>query len=127
MTVNDPDTIAEVEALCAQYEKALAENDLDALDGFFWRDPNTVRLGVGENLFGIEEIRTFRQGRSGGSPPREVLRVSVTSFGADFATAHVLFRRTGQDSIGRQSQSWVRFASGWRIVSAHVSIMQSFA
>jgi ketosteroid isomerase-like protein len=127
MTVDDPTTIAEVRALCDAYEKALGENDLDALDGFFWQDANTVRLGVGENLFGIEEIREFRKNRAGGSPPREVLRVSVTSFGTDFATANVVFRRIGADTIGRQSQSWVRFAEGWRIVAAHVSIMKDFA
>ena len=127
MTVNDPDVLAEVENLCEAYERALGANDLEALDSFFWPDARTVRLGVGENLFGIGEIREFRKGRAGGSPDRKVLRMEITTFGSDFAVSNVLFQRTGQKAIGRQSQSWARFADGWRIVSAHVSIMRDFA
>ncbi len=45
----------------------------------------------------------------------------ITTFGHDFATAMTEFRRAGSDRVGRQSQTWVRFADGWRVVAAHVS------
>jgi len=32
-----------------------------------------------------------------------------------------LFGYPGGDVLGRQSQTWVRLAEGWRIVTAHVS------
>ena len=31
-------------------------------------------------------------------------------------------RRAGSDRRGRQSQAWVKFADGWKVVSAHVSL-----
>ena len=120
MIVNDPATRAEVEAAVADYERALMANDLATLDALFWQSPATVRYGPGQNLHGIEAIKAFRAGRPGGSPRRTVTRVVVTTFGTDFATANVEFRREG---AGRQSQAWVRFPDGWRVVAAHVSIL----
>ena len=63
-------------------------------------------------------------GRAGGSPPRTRLRTEITTFGADFAVAHVEFRRDDSGKIGRQSQTWIRTEDGWKIASAHVSLMQ---
>jgi Protein of unknown function (DUF3225) len=31
----------------------------------------------------------------------------------------------GRDQIGRQSQTWVRFPQGWKVVSAHVSYIDT--
>lgn len=124
MIVNDPAVLAEVTALVDAYEAALMSNDVEALDGAFWNSPHTVRLGVAENLWGFEEIAAFRVGRAGGSPPRTRLRTEVTTFGVDFAVANVEFRREDTGKIGRQSQTWIRTLDGWKVASAHVSLMQ---
>jgi hypothetical protein len=121
--VNDPVALAEMEAAFAAYEQALMDNDLDALDALFWHSPLTVRIGPGQNLYGIEAIQAFRQNRVGGSPPRELLKVVITTFGRDFATANCEFQREGAPAHGRQSQTWARFAEGWRVVAAHISML----
>jgi len=121
--INDPATLAEVEAAFAAYERALMDNDLDMLDALFWHSPMTVRIGPGQNLYGIEAIQAFRQNRVGGSPPRTLLKVVITTYGRDFATANCEFQRAGAPAPGRQSQTWARMAEGWRVVSAHVSML----
>lgn len=121
MTINDPEVIAEVTAAFERYERALMADDLAALDALFHDAPTTVRYGVAEVLYGMEEIRAFRKGR-GGSPQRRLDRVSIATYGRDSATANAEFFRQGSDQRGRQSQSWMRFPDGWKIVSAHVSI-----
>lgn len=127
MIVNDPAVLAEVTALVDAYEAALMSNDVEALDGAFWASPHTVRLGVAENLWGFDEIAAFRVGRAGGSPPRTRQRTEITTFGADVAIANVLFRRDDTGRLGRQSQTWIRTADGWKVASAHVSLMQESA
>jgi hypothetical protein len=123
MTINDPAVLAAVTAACDQYEAALMENDIDALDRLFWNSARTLRYGVGENLYGIEAIRAFRVGRAGGSPPRVVLRREITSYGETSASCNLEFRREGGTAIGRQSQMWILTRDGWKIASAHVSLM----
>jgi hypothetical protein len=123
MKINDPAIVAEVEAAFAAYERALMANDLDALDALFWHSPLTVRIGPGQNLYGIEAIQAFRAARPGGSPQRALLKVVITTFGNDFATANAEFQRAGATAPGRQSQTWVRVAEGWRVVSAHISML----
>jgi len=127
MIVNDPAVMAEVTALVDAYETALMTNDVEALDAAFWNAPHTVRLGVAESLWSFDEIAAFRVGRAGGSPPRTRLRTQITTFGADFAVAHVEFRRDDSGKIGRQSQTWIRTEQGWKVASAHVSLMQGGA
>ena len=127
MIINDPAVLAEVTALVDAYETALMTNDVAALDGAFWNSPHTVRLGVAENLWSFDEIAAFRVGRAGGSPPRTRLRTEITTFGADFATANVLFQRDDTGRLGRQSQTWIRVEGGWKIASAHVSLMRESA
>ncbi|MGH1557783.1 oxalurate catabolism protein HpxZ [Caulobacter segnis] len=124
MIVNDPTVLSEVTDAVDSYEAALMSNDVEALDGAFWNSPHTVRLGVAENLWGFDEIAAFRVGRAGGSPPRMRLRTEITTFGSDFAVANVEFRRDDTGKIGRQSQTWIRTAAGWKVASAHVSLMQ---
>lgn len=123
MLINDPPVLAEVEAAFAEYERALMDNDLEALDALFWQSPLTVRIGPGQNLYGIEAIQAFRQNRVGGSPQRDLLKVVITTYGSDFATANAEFQRVGAPAPGRQSQTWARFPDGWRVVSAHVSML----
>jgi hypothetical protein len=123
MIVNDPQTLAEVTAAFEAYEAALMANDVQVLDGLFWGSPQVLRYGVGENLYGHDEILAFRKARPGGSPQRALTRTVITTFGADFATANTEFLRTGASRSGRQSQTWVRLTEGWRIVAAHISVL----
>jgi len=123
MLINDPETLAQVKAAFAAYEAALMSNDLERLDACFWPTHQVVRFGPGQNLYGIEAIRAFRIARVGGSPQRILANTVITTFGRDFATANTEFQREGAARPGRQSQTWVRFAEGWRVVAAHVSLM----
>lgn len=121
MTVNDPVLLAEVTAAFQAYERALMADDLTAMDALFHDAPTTNRFGVGEVLWGMEAIREFRKGR-GGSPQRRLGQVAITVYGDAFATADAEFFREGTERRGRQSQAWVKFADGWKVVSAHVSL-----
>ncbi|RZI64080.1 oxalurate catabolism protein HpxZ [Variovorax guangxiensis] len=121
--INHPDVLAEVTAAFARYEDALVHNKVDVLDELFWSSPHTLRYGATENLYGYDEIQAFRASRSSQGLMRELLRTAITTYGSDFATAHCEFRREGSAKIGRQSQTWVRTAQGWRVVAAHVSLM----
>jgi hypothetical protein len=123
MIVNDPETLAEVTALFEAYEQALVTNDVPVLDGFFRDAPETIRYGARENLYGYAEIRAFRAARPGQGLERTREGVSITTYGSDFATCSTMFRRTTSTRIGRQMQTWVRFPEGWKIVAAHVSLM----
>ncbi|MFZ2102522.1 MAG: oxalurate catabolism protein HpxZ [Oricola sp.] len=128
MIVNDPATLAEVEAIFARYEAALVGNDVAVLDELFWQDERTIRYGIGENLHGVSEILAFRKGRSPAGLARDLDRTVITTFGTDFAIASTLFRREGaKGRVGRQMQSWVRMEDGWRVVAAHVSIIDETA
>lgn len=131
LVVNDPVLLAEVTAAFEAYERALMADDVAAMDALFHDAPTTNRYGVGEVLYGIEAIRAFRKGR-GGSPQRRLGRVAIAVYSAPagaagavapaFATADAEFFREGTDRRGRQTQSWVRFPDGWKVVSAHVSL-----
>jgi ketosteroid isomerase-like protein len=123
MIINDPETLTAVRAAVDAYEAALMANDVEGLDGMFWNAPQTVRYGVAENLYGFEAIAAFRIGRAGGSPQRARLKTEITTFGRDFAVANVEFLRTGAKQPGRQSQTWIRLDQGWKVVSAHVSLL----
>jgi hypothetical protein len=124
MEINLPDVVAEVTAQFARYEKALTGNDVAVLDELFWNSPHVLRYGATENLYGTAEIEAFRAARPSQGLEREVLRTVITTFGRDFATANIEFRRAGSPKTGRQSQTWVRLPAGWRVVAAHVSLLQ---
>jgi hypothetical protein len=121
--INLPDVVAEMTAAFARYEDALVMNRVEVLDELFWASPATVRYGTGENLVGIDAIRAFRAARPSAGLSRTLGATVITTFGRDFATAMTEFRRDGNPAIGRQSQTWVRFAAGWRVVAAHVSLL----
>ena len=121
MKIDDPVLHAEVTEAFHEYERARMEDDIPAMDALFHDAPTTNRYGVGEVLYGIEAIREFRKGR-GGSPQRKLGKVAITVYGDSFATADAEFFREGSERRGRQTQSWVKFADGWKVVSAHVSL-----
>lgn len=120
--INLPQVRAEVLAAFERYEAALIANDTSVLDEYFWDSPLTVRFGIAEIHYGAEAIRAYRQAFvPPPNMPRTLRNLVITTFGEDFATADVEFLRDG-DPVGRQSQTWVRFPEGWRVVSAHVSM-----
>ena len=121
--INLPEVLAEVTAAFARYEDALVNNKVEVLDELFWNSPHTLRYGATENLYGYEAIRAFRAARPARGLAREVLRTVVTTYGRDFATTNIEFRREGSPTTGRQSQAWMRTDQGWRVVAAHVSLL----
>ena len=123
LPINLPDVLAEVSVVFARYEDALVNNKVEVLDALFWDSPHTLRYGATENLYGYDAIRAFRASRPAQGLARELLRTVITTYGRDFATANVEFRRTGSTKTGRQSQTWMRTAQGWRVVAAHVSLL----
>jgi hypothetical protein len=125
MRINDPETVAELQALYPQYEKALVTNEVETLTRMFWASPQATRFGITENLYGIDEIAAFRKGRSPANLARIVRRLDIVTFGRNYGSITLEFERDadGKTLRGRQSQVWVRFPEGWRIVAAHLSIL----
>lgn len=123
MEINIPEILAEVTAVFLRYEKALTGNDVAVLDELFFNSPHTIRYGVTENLHGYEQIMAFRAARPSQGLEREIFNTVITTYGRDFATANTEFRRANTPKTGRQSQTWLRTPDGWRVVSAHVSLL----
>ncbi len=124
MDIDLPEVLAEVTAQFERYEKALVSNDVAVLDELFRNDPRTLRYGIAENLYGYGAISGFRAARSPVGLMRRTDRTVITSYGRDSAVASTLFYRDSlPGKVGRQMQTWVRFPEGWRIVAAHVSII----
>jgi hypothetical protein len=126
MVVNDPKVVAELTALYPKYEEALVGNDVETLTAMFWHSQEVMRFGVTENLYGFEELEAFRKSRPSAGLARTVKRLDVVSFGSDYGSITLEFERVAGDGRvirGRQSQVWVRFEEGWRIVAAHVSLL----
>lgn len=123
MQINDPVAMAGLAKAFDEYEQALVTNDIATLDKLFWNSPHTLRYGAGENLYGFDAIQEFRNSRPSKGLERTVTRTALTTFGSDYGVANIEFIRAGSDRIGRQSQTWVRFDEGWRVVAAHVSLM----
>jgi hypothetical protein len=124
--INRPDVKAEVEAAFARYEAALVTNDIRTLQALFWDSDHTIRYGIAENLYGHHEIGAFRAARPPVGLMRRTSRTVITTYGQDFATASTLFHRdSAPGKLGRQMQTWVRMPEGWRIVAAHVSLIEA--
>jgi hypothetical protein len=123
--INLPDVLAELHQLYPRYEQALVSNDVDTLVAMFWASPHVMRFGVTENLYGEDELEAFRKSRPAANLARTVKRLDIVSFGRDFASITLEFQRDTPRGpvLGRQSQVWVRLSHGWRIVSAHVSLL----
>jgi hypothetical protein len=127
LTINDPAVTDELFRLHREYEAALVGNDIEKLTAFFWGSPHALRFGVGESLYGSAEIEAFRKARSPVNLEREVFNLRIVAFGSALATVTLEFKRmaNGIPRHGRQSQVWVKFPEGWKIVSAHVSFTPS--
>src|SRR5258708_23219559 len=124
MDIDLPEVVAEVTAQFARYEQALVTNDVAILDELFRNDSRTLRYGIAENLYGYGEISSFRAARSPAGLMRKTARTVITTYGRDTAVASTLFYRDNAPRrVWRQMQTWVRFPEGWRIVAAHVSII----
>jgi len=124
MEIDRPDVVAEVTAAFDRYETALVTNDVAVLDETFRADPRTIRYGAGEILYGHAEIAAFRAARAATGLARTISKTVITTYGCDFAVASTLFHRaTMAGKVGRQMQTWVRFPEGWRVVAAHVSVV----
>ena len=123
MRINDAAVVAEVTAAFMAYEAALNDNDVPALTEWFWRSPLTIRFGLGENLYGHDAITAFRRARPTVDIRRTIANTVITTYGSDFATANTEFTKLDSGRPGRQSQTWMRTAEGWRVVSAHVSYL----
>jgi hypothetical protein len=125
MTINDPAVVAELAALYPLYEEALVSNDVPTLTAMFWDSPHAIRLGAGENLYGTAEIEAFRKSRPSVGLARRQVRLEIVTFGSDYGSITLEFERDTPSGLvrGRQSQVWVRLTEGWRIVSAHVSLL----
>jgi hypothetical protein len=121
LPINLPEVLAEVTIAFQTYEQALVTNDVPTLDALFWNSPHTIRYGATENLYGYEAIATFRSNRPSANLDRTLNHTVITTYGQDFATANTEFERNGK--TGRQSQTWMRSPTGWKVVSAHVSLL----
>lgn len=122
----DPAHVArEVQAAFEQYERALARHDIEALNDFFLSSPDAIRYGLAEQQYGIEAIAAWRRTAAAVHPQRRLLRSVVTAYGDDIACVSAEFTDPAAGALGRQTQTWVRTAAGWKIAVAHVSLSQS--
>ena len=125
MDIDLPEVVAEVTAAFERYEQALVTNDVATLDALFCDDARTIRYGATEILYGYDAIKAFRAGRSPAGLARTLSKTVITTYGRDFAVASTLFHRTNAPGkVGRQTQTWVRFADGWHVISGHVSVIE---
>jgi ketosteroid isomerase-like protein len=125
MDIDRPEVVREVRDAFERYERALVTNDIATLDALFRDDARTIRYGATEILYGYADIKAFRSARSPAGLARTLSRTVITTFGRDFAIASTLFHRpTSPGKVGRQTQTWVRFPEGWRVVAGHVSLME---
>jgi Protein of unknown function (DUF3225) len=122
MQLDKPDIQAEVRAVFDRYEDALMNNKTEVLDSIFWADPRTVRFGITEILYGHEAIKAFRASIARYAK-RIQKNVHIVTFGDDFAATHLVYERVETGLIGRETKIMARMPEGWRVVSAHVSIL----
>jgi ketosteroid isomerase-like protein len=122
-SINLPDVIAEVRAVFDRYEAALQAGDIPVMEELFWKHPATTRYGVGENLHGWQAISDFRRSGKLGKFRRTLINTIITTYGRDFATANTEYQRDGEATSGRETKTLLRTADGWRIVSAHASLL----
>jgi hypothetical protein len=121
--IDRADVVEEVREAFARYEAALAAQDHAALDRWFWDDPRVVRFGIRELQYGHAAISAWRPRSPHVGDDRTLRNTVITAFGADHAIVATEFFRPGATTIGRQSQTWARFPDGWKVVHAHVSVV----
>ncbi|MEU7714247.1 AtzH-like domain-containing protein [Micromonospora chalcea] len=122
MEIDRTDVVAEVAAAFADYERALVDGDADRICAYFWASERTVRFGLADHQYGLDEQREWRAAQPPLPAGRRLVDPTVTTFGRDLAVVTTRFGYAGGVPTGRQTQTWVRLPVGWRIVTAHVSI-----
>jgi hypothetical protein len=123
MELNRPDIVMQLRAEFERYEAALVAHDVATLDAFFLEHPTTVRYGVAEHCYGHLGVRAYRAGAQRLPPGRRLRRTHIMTFGADCGSVATEFTGPDPHTIGRQSQTWLRTESGWKIAAAHVSVV----
>ncbi|MGD9944159.1 MAG: oxalurate catabolism protein HpxZ [Burkholderiaceae bacterium] len=121
--VNLPEAVAELTEAFHAYERALIGNDIEGLNDLFLDSSLTMRYGVKELLYSHAEIAQFRRERGPVDQRRSLRNTRITTFGRNMGTANTEYVPFGTERVGRQSQTWIRTARGWKIVSAHVSFL----
>lgn len=124
--IDDPQVVAELTAVFHAYERALMDNQVEALNAYFWADARVTRYGIADRQLGIAELVAFRAATPAPSFTRRLENLRICSFGPDLAVAQVEFVRSDTALRGFQTQTWVRLApgrAGWKIVAAHVSMI----
>jgi hypothetical protein len=119
--LDGPDVLAEVRAAFERYERALINRDVAVLTELFWDDPRCVRYGVADRQYGADEIAAWRRAHPSVPPGRRLSSTVIVAVDDRTAVVSTLFGYPGLAIEGRQTQTWVRLAEGWRIVAAHVS------
>jgi hypothetical protein len=119
--VDRPEVVADVAAAFGRYERALADGDVAVLTELFWDDERCVRFGVADRQRGAAAISAWRAGHPTVPPGRRLRDTRVLAIDDRTAVVTTLFGYPDNAVEGRQSQTWVRFDAGWRIVAAHVS------
>ena len=112
---------AEVSAAFARYEEALIRHDVEALNHFFVVSPDTVRFGIDEQDYGFDAIAAYRRQSAPVHPQRCLRHTVIVCLGSDVACVSTEFTDPATPGLGRQSQTWVRTPTGWKIAMAHVS------
>jgi ketosteroid isomerase-like protein len=112
--------LAEVRACFDIYEAALMNADFPTLRKFF--APNAVRFSVDGNQYGRDEIDSSRRA-SMTSVDRTLRKTAFMATCPTTVIAHTEFVRGQSESLGRQTQVWVRTGAGWTICHAHVSMI----
>jgi hypothetical protein len=121
--INLHEVVQEVTRLFLDYESALMCNDEQALNAYFWQHAAVTRYGVCDRQLGHDALVAYRASVPPPDFTRSLHDVRITAFGPDMAVAMCEFKRSDTDLHGFQTQTWVRLPEGWRIVSAHVSMV----
>ena len=121
--INPCDVVREVTDIFLDYEAALMRNDAEALNAYFWQHPGVTRYGINDRQLGHDALVAYRKTVPAPNFTRTLQAVRITAFGPDMAVAMTEFDRSDTSLRGFQTQTWVRFANGWKIVAAHVNMI----
>jgi Protein of unknown function (DUF3225) len=105
-----------------RYEQALRAHAIDTLNDFFVDSPQTVRFGTSEENYGKESIDTWRRLCVPVHPYRQTHHVVLVALTPQVVCVSCEFTDPNTVGTGRQSQTWLRTADGWKIAMAHVSV-----
>jgi Protein of unknown function (DUF3225) len=121
--INIPSVVGEITRLFWDYEAAFLRNDAEALSHYFWDSEAMTRYGVCDKQLGHAAMVAYRRSVPTIDFTRELLAIRINTFGPDMAVAMTEFKRSDTSLHGFQTQTWVRLPQGWKIVSAHVSMV----